>query len=138
MTLVQNRTQNHSLAFCGSSKNTSGEILQTEGWPVSKGTCKIYLSCITLNLGGALVEWLERFGYDAKSTEGSEFAAGFAIRPLENFISQPSSKWAPFCQTHLQLARHSCYNFSLVYVCVRAFVQICSGHNFYIYALISK
>ena len=37
----------------------------------------------------------------------------------------------------MRCTRHSCYNFSSVYVhafCMRASVQICQGHNFYIYA----
>ena len=37
-------------------------------------------------------------------------------------------------------ARHSCYYFAKVYVCVcvRASVQICVGHNSYMYVWISK
>ena len=45
-----------------------------------------------------------------------------------------------YCPACLRLVRHSCYNFCSAYVraFVRESVRICPGHNFYIYAWISK
>ena len=41
-----------------------------------------------------------------------------------------------FCGARLRVMRHSCYNFSVVYV--HASVQICPNHNLYNNAWISK
>ena len=48
------------------------------------------------NSTGAVVEWLERFGYGAeKRRKVVSSRLGFAIRRLESSLCQPNSKWVP-------------------------------------------
>ena len=58
----------------------------------ASGACSALISC---SQRGAVVEWLERLGYDTESRR-RVVRLGFAIRRLENSLSRPSSKCVPF------------------------------------------
>ena len=63
----------------------------------------------------------------------------FRYRPIRFVWLSQFMKLSQFYRARLRWARHSCYNFSLVCMCMRcASVRICLGHNLYIYAWISK
>ena len=55
------------------------------------------LGLYILELRGAVAEWLERLSYVAESRRKvARLRLGFAMRRLDNFLCQPSSKWVPF------------------------------------------
>ena len=61
---------------------------------------RAYYACKWWGKRGAVVEWLERRGYGAESRRkvvSSRLC--FAIRLLENFLCQSSSKWVTFFES---------------------------------------
>ena len=65
-----------------------------------------YYACKWWGKRGAVVEWLEWLGYGAESRRKVVSSRrGFAIRLLENFLCQPSSKLVTFSESGKKAAK---------------------------------
>ena len=74
-----------------------GGLLSVPGRLTNLDNSRAYYACKWCGKRGAVVELLERRGYSAESRRKVVSSRlGFAIRLLENFLCQPSSKWVTF------------------------------------------
>ena len=69
---------------------------------------------------GALVKWLERLRYSAKSCRKVvSLRLGFATRRLENTLCQPSNIWIPFSNQGRIRQRRRCMGSALRLLCLK-------------------